>query len=107
MQTLTYLNGSVKNGNIMRWSINPLVVYIAPMKFYSKPGEDAKYRKMVTDALSAWSVASGGKVTFKITNSLYESNINVKFLIESFSSEAVTIKAPETDEVFSGSILIS
>ncbi len=77
MQTLTYLNGSVKNGNIMRWSINPLVVYIAPMKFYSKPGEDAKYRKMVTDALSAWSVASGGKVTFKITNSLYESNINV------------------------------
>ena len=34
----TYLNGSIKNGNVMRWSINPLVVYIAPMKFYSKPG---------------------------------------------------------------------
>ena len=77
MQTSTYLNGSVKNGNIMRWSINPLVVYIAPMKFYSKPGEDAKFRKMVIDALNAWSSASGGKVSFKITNSLYESNINV------------------------------
>ena len=77
MQTLTYLNGSVKNGNIMRWSINPLVVYIAPMKFYSKPGEDAKFRRMVIDALNAWSSASGGKVSFRITNSLYESNINV------------------------------
>lgn len=77
MQKLTYLNGSVKNGNIMRWSINPLVVYIAPMKFYSKQGEDAKYRKMVIDALNAWSSASGGKITFKLTNVLLESNINV------------------------------
>ena len=77
MQALTYLNGSVKNGNIMRWSINPLIVYIAPMKFYSKPGEDAKYRKMVIDALNAWSSASEGKITFKITNVLLESNINI------------------------------
>lgn len=73
----TYLNGSVKNGNIMRWSINPLIVYIAPMKFYSKPGEDAKYRKMVLDALDCWSSASGGMVSFRITNVLLESNINV------------------------------
>jgi len=73
----TYLNGSVKNGNIMRWSINPLIVYIAPMKFYSKVGEDAKYRKMVIDALNVWSAASGGKISFKITNVLLESNINV------------------------------
>ncbi len=73
----TYLNGSVKNGNIMRWSINPLVVYIAPMKFYSKQGEDQKYRKMVMDALNAWSSASGGKFSFRITNVLLESNINV------------------------------
>ena len=73
----TYLNGSVKSGNIMRWSINPLVVYIAPMKFYSKQGEDAKYRKMVIDALNVWSAASGGKISFKITNVLLESNINI------------------------------
>lgn len=73
----TYLNGSVKNGNIMRWSINPLVVYIAPMKFYSKPGEDAKFRKMVIDALNVWSSASGGKIGFRITNVLLESNINI------------------------------
>lgn len=77
MNASTYLNGSVKSGNIMRWSINPLVVYIAPMKFYSKPGEDAKFRKMVIDALNAWSAASGGKISFKITNVLLESNINV------------------------------
>lgn len=73
----TYLNGSVKNGNIMRWSMNPLNLYIAPMKFYSKPGEDAKYRKMVIDALNVWSSASGGKISFRITNVLLESNINV------------------------------
>ena len=73
----TYLNGSVKNGNIMRWSINPLIVYIAPMKFYSKQGEDAKYRRMVMNALDAWSAASGGKISFRITNTLLESNINV------------------------------
>ena len=79
MQTKTYLNGSVKSGNIMRWSINPLVVYIAPMKFYSKPGEDAKYRKMVIDALNTWSAASGGKVSFRITNVLLESNINIEW----------------------------
>ncbi|MBE7703768.1 MAG: matrixin family metalloprotease [Cyanobacteria bacterium SIG28] len=73
----TYLNGSVKNGNIMRWSINPLVVYIAPMKFYSKQGEDAKYRRMVVDALNVWSAASQGKISFRMTNVLLESNINV------------------------------
>ena len=61
----------------MRWPVNNLVVYIAPMKFYSKPGEDAKYRKMVMDAFSVWSAATGGKLRFKITNVLLESNINV------------------------------
>ncbi len=73
----TYLNGSVKSGNIMRWSMNPLIVYIAPMKFYTKTGEDHKYRKMVMDAFSAWSAATGGKLQFKVTSVLLESNINV------------------------------
>ena len=57
----TYLNGSVKNGYIMRWTISHLNIYIAPMKFYSKVGEDSKYRKMVMDAFSAWQTALGGK----------------------------------------------
>lgn len=73
----TYLNGSIKSGNIMRWSINPLIVYIAPMKFYTKVGEDNKYRRMVMDAFSAWSAATGGKLHFRITNVLLESNINI------------------------------
>lgn len=77
MQRKTYLNGSVKNGSVMRWPVNNLVVYIAPMKFYSKPGEDAKYRKMVMDAFTVWSAATGGKLRFKVTNVLLESNINV------------------------------
>lgn len=77
MSRNTYLNGSIKNGNIMRWPINNLAVYIAPMKFYSKPGEDAKYRKMVLDAFSVWAAATGGKLRFRVTNVLMESNINV------------------------------
>lgn len=73
----TYLNGSVKNGNMMRWSVTHLPVYIAPMQFYSKQGEDAKYRKMVMDAFAMWSAASGGKINFRITNVLMDSLINV------------------------------
>lgn len=75
----TYLNESVKSGNIMRWSITRLNVYIAPMKFYTKVGEDSKYRKMVMDAFSAWSAASGGKLQFKFTSVLLESNINIEW----------------------------
>lgn len=77
MTRCTYLNGSIKNGNVMRWPINNLVVYIAPMKFYSKPGEDAKYRKMVLDAFTVWAAATDGKLRFRVTNVLLESNINV------------------------------
>ena len=77
MQRFTYLNGSVKNGNIMRWPVNSLVVYIAPMKFYSKQGEDAKFRKMVMDAFTAWTAASGGKLKFHTVSSYYDSHINV------------------------------
>ena len=77
MQRYTYLNGSIKNGNVMRWPVNTLTVYIAPMKFYSKVGEDNKYRKMVMDAFSVWSGATGGKLRFKITSNLYDSLINV------------------------------
>lgn len=77
MKRYTYLNGSVKNGNIMRWPVNTLTVYIAPMKFYSKPGEDIKFRKMVMDAFSVWSAATGGKLHFKVASNLYDSLINV------------------------------
>lgn len=77
MQRYTYLNGSVKNGNVMRWPVNNLTVYIAPMKFYSKVGEDNKFRKMVMDAFSVWSAATGGKLRFKIATNLYDSLINV------------------------------
>lgn len=77
MQRYTYLNGSVKNGNVMRWPVNNLTVYIAPMKFYSKPGEDVKFRKMVMDAFSVWAGATGGKLRFQIANSLFDSLINV------------------------------
>lgn len=61
----------------MRWTFMPLKVYIAPMKFYSKQGQDSRYRTMVKRALDAWQAATRGKVSFTVVNTLLESNINV------------------------------
>ncbi len=77
MQSKTYLNASIRNGQLIRWSIMPLNVYIAPMKFYSKKGEDATYRKMVIDALDAWVQVSGGKFRYNLVDVLLESHLNV------------------------------
>ena len=55
----------------------PLKVYIAPMKFYSKQGQDSRYRAMVNRALDAWQTATKGKVSFTVVNTLLESQINV------------------------------
>ena len=57
----------------------PLKVYIAPMQFYSKQGQDARYRAMVIKALDSWQAATKGKVSFVVVNSLYESQINVEW----------------------------
>ncbi len=77
MQKYTYVAESLKNGKIMRWTFMPLNVYIAPMKFYAKQGEDMKYRAMVKRALNEWQTATKGRVAFKIVNTLLESNVNI------------------------------
>ena len=77
MQKHTYVAESLKNGRIMRWTFMPLNVYIAPMKFYSKQGQDLKYSHMVIRALEEWQKATRGKVSFKVVNSLLESNVNI------------------------------
>ncbi len=77
MQKYTYLNNSIREGIVSRWSASTLNVYIAPMNFYSKAGEDNKFRKMVMDAFNVWTSASGGKLRFRIVNSYYDSHINV------------------------------
>lgn len=55
----------------------PLKVYIAPMKFYSKKGQDLKYRQYVKKALDEWHRVSNGKVSFVVVDTLLASNINV------------------------------
>ncbi len=75
----TYLLESLKNGRLMRWTFMPLKVYIAPMNFYSKQGEDYKYRAMVKQALEAWQKVSNGKISFKIVSTLLESNVNIEW----------------------------
>lgn len=77
MQKHTYVAESLKNGRIMRWTFMPLNVYIAPMNFYSKQGQDMKYRHMVIRALEEWQKATRGKVSFKVVNTLLESNVNI------------------------------
>lgn len=77
MKLKTYLNESVKNGYLLKWARMPLNVYIAPMKFYSKQGEDFVYREMVVRALEEWEDASNGLVQFNLVSTLLESQINV------------------------------
>jgi len=79
MQKKTYLQQSLRNGKLIRWTDNsmPLKFYIAPFRFYSKVGEEYKYRDMVLRALDVWEKASGGKVSFTIVNSLLNSQINL------------------------------
>ncbi len=77
MNSKTYVSESLKNGRLMRWTFMPLNVYIAPMKFYSKQGQDYKYNALVKRALDEWQRATKGKVSFKIVNTLLESNVNI------------------------------
>lgn len=79
MQTRTYVSESLKNGRLMRWTFMPLKVYVAPMKFYSKAGQDYKYRGLVKRALDEWQNATKGKVAFRIVETLLESNINIEW----------------------------
>jgi hypothetical protein len=77
MKSKTYVSESLKNGRLMRWTFMPLKVFAAPMNFYSKQGEDYKYRRMVRQALDEWQNASKGKISFRIVDKLLESNINI------------------------------
>ena len=79
MQKKTYLQESVKNGRLLRWTNMPLRVYIAPMRFYSKKGQDAKYRGLVKQALDEWTKVTHGKVTFSVINSYDLSHISVEW----------------------------
>ena len=77
MEIKSYLNGSVKKGYLLRWQRMPLSVFIAPMKFYSKQGEDLAYRKLVLQALETWERASEGLIQFHVVDNLLSSQINV------------------------------
>ena len=79
MQKKTYLQESIKGGRLMRWNMMPLKVFIEPMKFYSKQGQDLKYRRMVIQALDEWHKVSNGKVSFVIVDNLLSSNVNIVF----------------------------
>lgn len=78
-QPKTYLQHGLQNGKLIRWNDNcmPLKFYIAPFRFYSKKGEDYKYREMVLKALTTWQNVSGGKVSFEIVTSLLGSQVNL------------------------------
>ncbi len=79
MQKKTYLQESVKNGRLIRWNSMPLKVFIAPMNFYSKQGQDLKYRAYVKKALDEWHKVSHGKVSFVIVDNLLSSQVNIEW----------------------------
>ena len=79
MEKKTYLQESIKGGRLIRWISMPLKVYIAPMNFYSKKGQDLKYRGFVKRALDEWHSVSNGKVSFTVVNNLYDSQVNIEW----------------------------
>lgn len=77
MVSKTYVSQSLKNDRLMRWTFMPLKVYIAPMKFYAKQGQDYKYNALVRKALDEWQRATKGRVSFTVVPTLLESNVNI------------------------------
>ncbi|MBR1943187.1 matrixin family metalloprotease [bacterium] len=78
MELKTYLHESFKQGRLMRWTFMPLNVYISPMKFYSKQGQNHIYQSMVIKACEEWERACPG-VQFKLVDNILSSNINVEW----------------------------
>ncbi|MBR2525533.1 matrixin family metalloprotease [bacterium] len=78
MELKTYLQESFKNGRLMRWTFMPLSVYISPMKFYAKQGQNHIYQSMVIKACEEWEKACPG-IQFKLVDNLLASNINVEW----------------------------
>lgn len=82
MHRLTYLNEHLKSGCLIRWPQQcfPLPVYIAPCSWYSmKEADRFAYVNMVIEALNTWERVSDGKVSFCLTNSLNDSQMNVEW----------------------------
>ena len=78
MELKTYLQESFKNGRLMRWTFMPLSVYISPMKFYTKQGQNHIYQNMVIRACEEWEKACPG-IQFKLVDNILASNINVEW----------------------------
>ncbi len=78
MELKTYLHESFKNGRLMRWTFMPLNVYISPMKFYTKQGQNDIYQTMVIRACEEWEKACPG-IQFKLVDNILSSNINVEW----------------------------
>jgi len=59
----------------------PLIVYIAPFRWYKSKGEleSYKYKQMVMDAFGAWENLSSRTVSFVFTSNLHESNLNLEW----------------------------
>ncbi len=79
MELESYLSHCLRNEKIIRWpdACMPLTFYIAPFRWYKAQNESYSYQQMVIDALDIWQKASKGKVSFRIVNTINESQINL------------------------------
>lgn len=107
MQSKTYLNASIRNGELIRWSVMPLNVYIAPMQFYSKKGQDSIYQRMVVRALDEWVSASNGKFKYNLTD-YHNSQINLtwKRVERTALGHCYTEYTPNGNQLFSAEVSI-
>lgn len=81
MEPISYLTNCFKHNRLIRWADNcmPLTVYISPCRWYKAKNDAYSYKQMVFDALEIWEKASENRVSFKIVNTLPESQINLEW----------------------------
>lgn len=110
MAKLTYLNFNLKKGCLIRWPEQcfPLPVYIAPFKFYSiSQGERSKYESMISEAMRQWEQVSEGRFSFRIVNTLNESQLNVEWRrVDRKSLGNCTFNYDESSRLYSAEVSI-
>ncbi len=90
-----------------KWSIDCLKVYIAPLKIPYYAETENKYRNMVIQALDNWTDACDKKLRFKITDHLYDSNINIEWRrIDKQALESCYFQYDNSGNLFSAEVNI-
>lgn len=87
----------------------PLPVFIGKFNWYKSNGsaDEFKYTQMIIDAFNTWEKLTGGLVSFRRTNNIYESQINVEWKrVERKSLGTCTFNIDKSGRYYSAEVSI-